>query len=49
VLSINDAPGVRELFPGLPMEEVHVAYSISRGAKGRKRWQELIISDGKGD
>lgn len=41
------APAVRQAFAGFAMEEVEVAYSISREAKGRKRWRELIISDGR--
>lgn len=44
LLSLNDAPAVRQAFAGFAMEEVEVAYSISREAAGRKRWRELIIS-----
>lgn len=44
LLSLNDAPPVREAFAGFAMEQVDVAYSISRNQAGRRPWKELIIT-----
>lgn len=44
LLSLNDAPLVREAFAGFVLEEVEVSYSISRDAAGRRPWKELIIT-----
>jgi DNA adenine methylase len=51
LLSLNDTPLVREAFAGFAMEEVDVAYSLSREQAGRRAFRELIISregDGRG-
>ncbi len=44
LLSLNDTPLVRDAFAGFAMEEVEVAYSISRATAGRRPWKELIIT-----
>ncbi|MFN3388487.1 MAG: DNA adenine methylase [Allosphingosinicella sp.] len=47
VLSINDTPGVREVFRRFELEEVETTYTIATAATGAgKRAGELIISGG---
>ena len=41
ILSINDAPEIREIFAGFPMEEVGLNYGVGGGQKAAR---ELIIS-----
>lgn len=43
ILSINDTPGVREVFDGFTLEPVPVRYSVAGGGKG-KEFPELIIT-----
>lgn len=43
ILSINDTPGVREVFEGFSLEAVPVRYSVAGGGKGRE-FPELIIT-----
>jgi DNA adenine methylase len=43
ILSINDTPGVREVFQGFTLEPIPVRYSVAGGDKGRE-FPELIIT-----
>lgn len=45
MVTINDHPEVREWYKGFNMEEVQVAYSISREQKARREYGELIITN----
>ena len=45
LLSINDAPGVRECFSAFEQSEVATTYSISTATVGAKRVGELLISN----
>lgn len=45
LLTINDHPKVREWYKEFNIEEVKVNYSISKEAKGRKQYGELIITN----
>ncbi|MFZ2469463.1 MAG: DNA adenine methylase [Parvibaculum sedimenti] len=47
VLSINDTPGVREVFKGFEMKEVDTTYTV-RGGKHAAPAKELIITGGGG-
>lgn len=44
LMSINDAPAIREAFAGFAIEEVDTSYSVGGGLKA-KRVRELIISN----
>jgi DNA adenine methylase len=44
LLSLNDVPGVREVFAAFDMEEVQTTYSVAKA--GSKKAGELIISGG---
>jgi DNA adenine methylase len=46
ILSINDDPGVREVFKGFAMKAVDTTYSV-RGGKNQKTAAELIITGGR--
>ena len=43
ILSINDTPGVREVFEGFTLEPIPVRYSVAGGGKGGE-FPELIIT-----
>ncbi len=43
LLSINDAPEIREIFAGFKVEEASLNYTVN--TKGQKRVQELVISN----
>ena len=43
LLSLNDTPGVRELFAGFEIQKVQTQYSLSRA--GTKKANELLISN----
>jgi DNA adenine methylase len=43
VLSINDTPGVRDIFGRFDLEEVQTTYTVGTAAGGAKRVGELII------
>lgn len=45
LVTINDHPQVREWYQGFNVEEVNVAYSISREQKARKEYGELVITN----
>ncbi|MBY0754523.1 DNA adenine methylase [Clostridium sardiniense] len=45
LLTINDNPKVREWYKDFNIEEVEVNYSVSREAKARKNYKELIITN----
>jgi len=46
VLSLNDVPGVREVFAGFAMERVETTYSIAGGAgSGRGKVAEVLITN----
>lgn len=45
LLTINDHEVVREWYKGFNIKEVKVNYSISKEAKGRKDYKELIITN----
>jgi DNA adenine methylase len=45
LVTINDHPQVREWYHGFNIEDVNVAYSISREQKARKEYDELIITN----
>lgn len=44
ILSLNDRPEVREIFGRFAIENVEVAYSVSRHTSGRGKRTEVIIS-----
>lgn len=46
LLSLNDRPEVRQLFVGLPIEEVGTTYMLPGGA-GARPARELLIGDGR--
>lgn len=43
MLSINDAPEIRETFKAFQIESVATTYSMARAARGRGEYVELII------
>ena len=43
LMSINDAPEIREIFAGFHMEEVQVSYTIASKETARGRCGELLI------
>lgn len=45
LLSLNDRPEVRQLFAGLPIEEIATTYTLDGGA-GAQPARELLIGDG---
>lgn len=48
ILSINDTPGVREVFKGFSMKAVDTTYSVRGGKAGKQVAAELIITGGGG-
>lgn len=44
LMSINDTPGVREVFGRFRMEEVEVSYTVGKQAKSRGKRGELLVS-----
>lgn len=45
LLTINDHPLSRELYKDFNIKEVQVNYSVSKEAKARGKYQELIITN----
>ena len=45
MVTINDHPQVREWYKDFHVEEVKVAYSVSKEQKARKEYRELIITN----
>ncbi len=45
MVTINDHPEVRAWYRDFKIEEVRVAYSISKEQKARKEYGELIITN----
>ena len=45
MVTINDHPQVREWYKDFNIEEVKVAYSVSKEQKARKEYGELIITN----
>ena len=45
LLTINDAPGVREWYRDFNIKEVQVNYSVSKQTEARKKYAELIITN----
>ncbi|TAN72316.1 MAG: DNA adenine methylase [Magnetospirillum sp.] len=48
ILSLNDVPGVREVFGRFEIEAVETSYSVSRKVDGRGAVGEVLISGGRG-